>query len=350
MRIGILSAERGEEDVDENKRLSREILKSGNRPITVNYQKTVVAITKKGQMLCQFDKHGNLKAVKLDAVIPRVNEADEQSIELAALALQTLLSNGTYTTARPEAIRLAKSKIWSQIALSANGIPTPRTAAVTGTETYPLDEVLKKVEPNANRRLIKKTNIGTHGRGVMPANSRGEARAIVEGFLASNVPVLVQEFMEPRKRNKYIDLRLVVVGGKVIASMKRESVRKDEIRANLSLGGEGSAYMPSLKEIEMAEKAAAAVGLPVAGVDILPSTRGMVVIEVNASPGFLVEDVTDTNVAKAVVKMVTAALPRRELQISLLKPVKQIRKMPAMQPALKTIQNTKTMISEAFET
>ena len=194
------------------------------------------------------------------------------------------------------------------------GVSAPRTAAITnpGTADLDLDKVLKIVEPNASQRLIIKTNIGTHGKGVMSANTRGEARAIVEGFLANNIPVLLQQFVEPTKKDRYVDLRLMVVGGKVVSSMKRESTRKDEIRANLSLGGKGMLYKANAEEIWMAETAARAVGLSIAGVDIIPSGKSRCVIEVNSSPGFIIEKVSSINVARKIVRQAVNNANRKE--------------------------------------
>jgi ribosomal protein S6--L-glutamate ligase len=305
MRIGILSAELGREDVHENKRLVREIRLKGHRARIINYRKTVVVTTKNKRILYQPNKKGTLLQVKIDAVIPRVNEADEQSINLATLALETLISNGVYSTAAPAAIRLAKNKISSLMALAGAGVPVPRSAAISGTEEYELDvdKALKIVEPIPSKRLIIKTNTGTHGRGVMPADSRGEARAIVDGFLANNIPILLQQFIEPTKKGRYMDLRFIVVGGKVVGSMMRLSARKDEIRANISLGGIGHNYLANDEEIQLAERAARAVGLPVAGVDIMPSGNKRMVIEVNTSPGFVVENIAKVNVAKQIVQL-----------------------------------------------
>lgn len=304
MRIGILSAELGREDVHENKRLIREIRLKGHSAQVINYRKTIVVTTKNKRHLYYPDKKGTLRQIRVNSVIPRINEADEQSINLATLALESLISNGVYSTASPKSIRLAKNKIGSLIALTEAGLPVPRSAALTGTESYEVDvdRLLKVVEPNLGKRLIVKTNTGTHGKGVMPANSRGEARAIVDGFLANNIPILLQQFVEPTKKNQYADLRFIVVGGKVVASMKRLSSRKDEIRANLSLGGIGLPYEPSEREVEMAEKAAKAIGLSIAGVDIIPSGNQRVVIEVNSSPGFIVEDICKINLAKKIVQ------------------------------------------------
>jgi ribosomal protein S6--L-glutamate ligase len=314
MRIGILSAQLGEEDVHENRRLVREIRLAGHRARIINYRNAVITATKNKSVLYQLDRNGLLKPVKIDAVIPRINEADGKSINLATLALECLIANGVYSTAPPSAIRLSKDKIRSQLVITGAGIPTPRTAAITSPHTseIDLDKVLKIVEPNNSNRLVVKTNIGTHGKGVMSANTRGEARAIVEGFLANNIPVLLQQFVEPTKKDQYVDLRFIVVGGKVVSSMKRVSTRKDEIRANLSLGGVGLMYDASPEEIEIAERAAKAVGLSIAGVDVIPSGKSRLVIEINSSPGFIIEKVTGVNIARKIARQAVNNATRHE--------------------------------------
>jgi ribosomal protein S6--L-glutamate ligase len=314
MRIGILSAELGQEDVHENKRLSLEVRLRGHSPKIINYRKTVIVTTKNKRELFQPDRKGVLQRVKVNAVIPRINEADEQSINLATMALDVLIKSGVYSTATPEAIRLAKNKTASLMYLADANIPIPRSAAITGTDTYvDIDKVLKIVEPNSDKRLVVKTNIGTHGKGVMSANSRGEARAIVDGFLANNIPVMLQQFMEPTRKDRYEDLRFIVINGHCAGSMKRVSAKKDEIRANISLGGTGLLYKASDEEIHLAERAAKALGLSVAGVDILPSGKKRVVIEVNTSPGFVIEEVAGVNIAGIIVKLAIKNASRHEL-------------------------------------
>ncbi|HET6863765.1 MAG TPA: hypothetical protein VFH37_01000 [Candidatus Saccharimonadales bacterium] len=304
MRIGILSAQLGEEDVDENRRLMRETLLLGHRAILINYRKAVVVTAGRKQILYQPNRKGVLKPVRVDAVIPRINEVDSKSITLATTALETLISGGAYSTASPGAIRLSKDKVRSLIAITAAGLPAPRTAAITsaGFVDIDLNNVLKTVEPNINRRLVVKTILGTHGKGVVPANTRGEAFAIIDGFLANRIPILLQQFVEPTKKDKYVDLRLIVIGGKFVGAMKREAGRRDEIRANISLGGVGSPYQPSEYEIGLAERAARAVGLSVAGVDIIPSGKKRLVIEVNSSPGFIIEKISNVNIARQIVR------------------------------------------------
>jgi ribosomal protein S6--L-glutamate ligase len=330
MRIGILSAQLGQEDVHENKRLVREIHLMGHKAVMINYRRAVIVTTKSKQTLYQPDKKGVLKPVRVNAVIPRINEADTKSITLATLALECLIAGGAYSTANPAAIRLSKDKIRSLVAISAAGVNAPRTAAITSARTaeLDLDKVLKTVEPNARKRLIVKTITGTLGRGVMSANTRGEARAIVDGFLANNIPVLVQQFVEPTKKNHYIDLRFIVINGKVVSTMQRTSAGKDEIRANLSLGGKGQAYLPTESEVDLAERAAKAVGLSVAGVDIIPSGKARCVIEVNSSPGFVIERINSINLVRKIVRQAVSNANRQEkramekLAIKLKEPVK----------------------------
>ncbi len=314
MRIGILSAELGQEDVHENKRLVREIRLKGHRPKIINYRRTVIAISNSRRALYQSDKQGALHQVQVEAVIPRINEASEKSINLAALALETLISNGAYSTSTPLAIRLSKNKIRSLTELAKAGVPVPKSAGLTGAELYnvDIDRVLRTVEPNIKTKLIIKTNTGTHGRGVMLANSRGEARAIVEGLLANNIPVLIQQFIEPEKKKQYSDLRFVVVGGQVVGAMKRISNKNDEFRSNISLGGKGEVYQPSETEIEIAKNAAKATGLSVAGVDMIPSGRTKLVIEVNSSPGFMIEGLIGINFARKIVQQAIAGARRGE--------------------------------------
>ena len=341
MRIGILSAKLGQEDVHENKRLIREIRLKGHKPSIINYRKTVIAIIGKKRILYQPDSKGELHQVRVDAVIPRINEADEKSISLATLALETLISNGAYSTASPAAIRLAKNKIRSLTELAKAGVPVPKSAGLTGTEQYEIDidRVLKTVEPNINKRIIIKTNTGTHGKGVMLANSRGEGRAIVEGLLANSIPVLVQEFIPPSKKGTYTDLRFVLVGGQVISAMKRVSNKKDEFRANISLGGTGTLYKPSESELEMARAAAKAVGLIVGGVDIIPSGRGRLVIEVNSSPGFYIEEVSKINHAQKIVQLAVSGARRGERSSA--QKITEVLKSEVAMPHLKPVPRPK---------
>src|SRR4051812_40770497 len=117
MRIGILSAQLDQESIDENKRLVREIRLKGHRAQIINYRRTVLLTSGAKGVLYQPDETGALHQIKVNAVIPRINEVDEQSINLGTVALESLIASGVYSTATPSAIRLSKNKIASLMVL-----------------------------------------------------------------------------------------------------------------------------------------------------------------------------------------------------------------------------------------
>src|SRR5690606_6058530 len=119
-------------------------------------------------------------------------------------------------------------------------------------------------------------------------------------FYVEGVNFLVQEYI---KESAGTDIRAFVVGGKVVASMQRQSL-DDDFRSNLHQGGEGSMIKLTDEERKTAQKAAKAMGLPICGVDMMRSERGPLVLEVNASPGFGIEKVTGRNVAAKIIEYV----------------------------------------------
>lgn len=300
MRIGIMSASVHGEDLRENRRLVEEIAALGHEASVINYRRTAVAITEAGRLVLSFDDRGREEPVEVDAVIPRIG----RYVESGTLVLRALISNGVYSTASPDAVMLAKDKMTAQIALDAAGIPTPYSVAPSGrTPDNPIG-MLRLVEPDPKKPTVIKTTRGSHGRGVSLAESRRSAKSQVQSLASSNVSYLVQEFAEaPEVENLHSDIRLIVVEGRVVAAMKRQAKDEDEFRSNLALGAEGVAYDPTPRERELAERSAQAIGLSVGGIDIMPSTRGPLVSEVNVSPEFGIEVVTGVNVARAIAEL-----------------------------------------------
>jgi ribosomal protein S6--L-glutamate ligase len=312
MRIGILSAELGTEDLDENRRLYEEIIQAGHEPISINYRNTAVAVTEAGRLLYDFDDDGEAQMVSVDAVIPRINEVDVTAISLGMLALDLLISHGAYATASPASIELAKNKMRSQIMLDAAGIPTPYAVAPTGISVIHPKSILRLVEPDSKRPVVLKTITGTHGKGVVLGDSRRSARSIIEGFTTNNVPVIAQEFVDtPERLDAHVDIRIIIAGGQMVAAMKREAKSEDDFRANLSLGGTADPYEPTPREAELAIRSTETLGLDCAGVDILQSHRGPLVTEVNASPGFGIEKVTGVNIAAVIVRLAIQKVEER---------------------------------------
>jgi ribosomal protein S6--L-glutamate ligase len=176
--------------------------------------------------------------------------------------------------------------------LAKAGVGIPKT--VFARETTASEDVIEKV---GGAPVIIKVARGTHGNGVVLAETRKAARAVMQAFYVEGVNFLVQEYIE---ESAGADIRAFVVGGKVVASMKRQSL-DDDFRSNIHQGGEGSLVKLTDVERKTAQKAAKAMGLAICGVDMMQSNRGPLVLEVNSSPGFAVETVTGRNVASKVI-------------------------------------------------
>ena len=158
--------------------------------------------------------------------------------------------------------------------------------------------------------MIIKLARGTHGNGVVLAETKKAAKSVLQAFYLSNedgTNILLQEFVE---ESAGTDIRAFVVGSRVVASMKRQSL-DDDFRSNLHQGGSGTSIKLTDEERKTAVKAARAMGLTVAGVDMMRSARGPLVLEVNASPGFGIEKVTGRDVATAMIEYVELNAKRR---------------------------------------
>jgi ribosomal protein S6--L-glutamate ligase len=300
MRVGIMSASTKGAELRENERLLEEIAELGHEGAIINYRRTAVAVTEEGRFVYQYDDNDRRTPVEVDAVIPRIGKY----VEAGSMVLQLMVSNGVYSTASPEAVRIAKNKMATHIVLDMNGVPTPYCISPTGTRPDNPYETLKVLQPDARQPVIIKTTLGSHGRGVILAESRRSAKSQAQALQASRVNYLMQEFAEaPEATNLASDIRLVIVEGNLVAAMKRTAKDEDDFRSNLAQGGEGEPYEPTPREIEIGIKACEAVGLHVAGVDLIPSKRGPLVNEVNVSPEFGIEKVTGVNVARVMAEM-----------------------------------------------
>ena len=148
---------------------------------------------------------------------------------------------------------------------------------------------------------------GTQGLGVVLAETKSAAKSVIEAFYGLNANILVQEFI---KEAGGADIRVLVVGGKVIAAYKRQG-QEGEFRSNLHRGGQGEKVRLSPAEKKTAIIATKALGLNIAGVDMLRSERGPLVLEVNSSPGFEgVEKVTGVDVAGQIIEYVERQIER----------------------------------------
>jgi ribosomal protein S6--L-glutamate ligase len=176
--------------------------------------------------------------------------------------------------------------------LAKAGVGIPKT--VVARDAVDMEDVLEQV---GGAPVIIKVARGTHGNGVVLAETRKAAKAVMQAFYVEGVSFIVQEFVA---ESVGVDIRAFVVNGKVVASMIRQSL-DDDFRSNIHQGGEGLPVKLTVEERRIAQKAARATGLSVCGVDMMRSERGPLVLEVNSSPGFGIEQVTGKDVASAII-------------------------------------------------
>ncbi|HJW06529.1 MAG TPA: 30S ribosomal protein S6--L-glutamate ligase [Rhodanobacter sp.] len=231
----------------------------------------------------------------IDAVIPRIGAT---STFYGTAVLRQLEMMGVYTPNPSDAVLRARDKLRCLQILAAQGIDMPVT--VFGDNPDDADDVLALLGDPPH---VIKLNEGSQGTGVVLAEKRAASQSVIEAFRGLYANFLVQEFVAEAKGS---DLRCFVVGKKVVAAMQREATPGD-FRANLHRGGTAVAAVLSAEEKRIAVRAAAALGLGIAGVDLLRSKRGPLLLEVNASPGLEgIEAATGIDVAGAVVELLEA--------------------------------------------
>lgn len=237
----------------------------------------------------------------LDAIIPRIGT----SMTLVGTAIVRQLElRGILVLNGSHAITVARDKLRALQVLARNNVPIPKTAFVKSG-----DDILPVIEALGGAPLILKVLEGTQGIGVMLADTRRVAQAIVETLESVNQDVILQQFVgESRGR----DVRAFVVGGRVVAAMRRTATG-DEFRSNVHRGGTTESVKLDAAYEDAALRAARILGLHVAGVDMLESEAGPLVMEVNSSPGLEgIEAATGIDVAMAIVKHLESALSTPE--------------------------------------
>lgn len=226
-----------------------------------------------------------------DAVIPRIGA----SVTFYGTAvLRQFEMMGVYPLNESVAISRARDKLRALQLLSRKGVGLP----ITGFANRP-DDIKDLIKMVGGAPLVIKLLSGTQGVGVVLAETQKAAESVIESFLDLKVSVLVQEYI---KESRGADIRCFVVGGKVVAAMKRQG-KEGEFRSNLHQGGTATVISTTGEERATAILAAKTMGLNVCGVDILRSSRGPLVIEVNSSPGLEgIETTTGENVADIIIR------------------------------------------------
>jgi ribosomal protein S6--L-glutamate ligase len=191
------------------------------------------------------------------------------------------------------AILLSKDKVAAHQILVAHGIPIPRTMACRDSTQVP-----SIIEALGGPPVIIKVTRGTHGAGVVVAESQASAASILDTIWSFQGEALVQEYV---KESDGEDIRVFVVGDRAVGAMKRRAADGD-FRANLHLGGTSEVIQLTDELRDLAVQTAAILGLHVAGVDILLSDRGPLVLEANASPGLQgIESTTRLDIARHII-------------------------------------------------
>lgn len=242
-------------------------------------------------------ERGPLAAV--DVVMPRFGP----KLTRGGLATaRELVRAGATAINTPEAHALARDKLAASQVLRAAGVPQPPTAFVTRSR-----DVRRALDMVGGPPVVVKALEGLGGRGVLLARGAEAAASIVETLTGTNDPVLVQRFVAEAAGR---DLRVLVVGGEPVAAMRRHAPPGD-FRANAALGARLEAAAPDGRTIDLARAAARALGLDIAGVDILEPADGPLVLEVNASPGFEgLEAASGVDVADAIIRHLEARVAR----------------------------------------
>jgi ribosomal protein S6--L-glutamate ligase len=245
--------------------------------------------------------YGGRQLPHYDAVIPRIGA----SITHYGLAvLRQFEVQGVFPLNESVAIGRSRDKLRALQLLAREGIGLPVTAFAHGPRRA--EDVIKEV---GGTPCVIKLLEGTQGRGVILAETAASAKSIIEAFSAANMNILVQEYIKEAGGN---DIRALVVGGSVVASMLR-SGRMGEFRANLHRGGKAEPVVITEDERRAAVRAAEVLGLNVAGVDLLRSNRGPLVIEVNSSPGIEgMEQASGADVAGAMIEFLERHARRGE--------------------------------------
>jgi ribosomal protein S6--L-glutamate ligase len=259
----------------------------GHEIVPIDYLRCYMNITSKQPELRYLGE----KLTGFDAVIPRI-AASHTFYGLAVLRQFEMM--GVYPLNESVAIGRSRDKLRSMQILARDGVGMPVTAFAN--DSSHAQEVL---DIAGGVPVVIKVLEGTQGIGVVLAETKNSAMSVVQAFQGADIAVLVQEYIKEAAGR---DIRALIVGRRVVATMER-SGEKGDFRANLHRGGKAVKVELTAEERKAALKAARAMGLNVAGVDMLRSKRGPVVIEVNSSPGLEgIEAATGADVAKAIIE------------------------------------------------
>ena len=295
LRIGLLASN---PELYSNKRIMESGRQAGHEMVFVNAQHCHIVIGKGGSHLYHRDGES---LEDFDAVIPRI----KPSLTFYGCAVvRQLGAIGVPVQNSAKAISSSRDKLHALQLMIAKGLPVP----TTGFANSPLDTE-NIIDSAGGCPVVIKLLEGTQGKGVVLAETRKAAESVINAFKSLNANILVQEFIRDARGS---DLRLFVIGGKVVASMKR-TAPPGEFRANVHLGATVESVKITPEERRIAVKASRELGLDVAGVDLLRTDSGPKILEVNSSPGLEgIESATGVDVATAMIRNVEDLIRKKE--------------------------------------
>lgn len=286
MNIVVLSANK---NLYSTKRLVEAGEKRGHHMRVIDHTKCDLVIEKLKPSII----YNGEELTHVDAVIPRIG-ASVTFFGTAVVRQFEMMK--VFTAVESQALVRSRDKLRSLQILARAGLGLPKTAFSNYTKE--VDKVISKV---GGAPVIIKLLEGTQGLGVVLAETKKAAESVLEAFNGLMARVIIQEFI---KESKGCDIRAFVVDGHVVGAMKR-TAKEGEFRSNLHRGGSAELIELTQEEEITAIKAAKALGLGVAGVDMLQSERGPLILEVNSSPGLEgIEGATKKNIAGEIIRYV----------------------------------------------
>ena len=236
--------------------------------------------------------HGQ-KIKNVQAVIPRIGNS---ATTYGSAVIRQFELMKTFTTLKSDPLLRARDKISCMQILAANGIQVPKSTISNNIMT--VSQMIDEVSPLP---VVVKLVNGTHGLGVMLAEQKKMAESIVEAFHKTKQKVFLQKFIEEAKG---ADVRVFIVHNEIVGVMKRQA-KEGEFRSNLHRGATSEVISLTEKEKHIAIKAARVMGLKIAGVDMLQTSKGPLILEVNASPGLEgIETTTGNDIAGKIITYV----------------------------------------------
>lgn len=285
MKIGILSRGRS---LYSTRRLKEAAEQHGHEVHVVDYSRCYMNITShRPSVIFQGDK------LKFDAIIPRIGAS---FTFYGCSVVRQFEMMGVFPANESQAITRSRDKLRSLQLLARDGIGLPVTGFAHSTKD--IDGLISIV---GGAPLVIKLLEGTQGIGVVLAETKKAAESVIEAFRGLKANILVQEYIKEAGGS---DIRCLVVGGRVVAAMQRNAA-PGEFRSNLHRGGSAELVKLTPEERSTARRAAKVMGLNIAGVDILRSNHGPVVMEVNSSPGLEgIEAATGKDVAGMIIEYI----------------------------------------------